>query len=318
MKKFPEATLRKILEVANLEPEDRGDYFKVLCPSCGHKEAFVYKNNRMIVCSRRNKCNYTKDVIDYAKEEGRLKKDVLKSLAPQIEKKEEVKEATKLVLPEGLSFFSDKKDGIMYRKAYNYLLSRNIPKSSIEQLGYVYDPSKEFELGIFIPFFENNELVYYILRNVDSESKLRYDNPEGIKGSEFVYNYDKIEEGGTVCITEGVFDAISIENYVGTAMLTSSISKSQISKIFDKAPAKIIYIPDNDATGKVFTDKNIFLLNRYKPPSLNTEFYVYIIKEGYKDFNEYAKENGGFIDFKYCIPYQSFKRRITIKRKAPF
>lgn len=317
MKQFPEATLRKILEVAGLDPEDRGDYFKVICPACGHKEAFVYKNNRIIVCSRRNRCNYTNDLIDYAKEEGKLRKGILKSMAPQLEKKEEIKEKTKLVIPEGLSFFSETDSGVMYNKAYNYLKSRSIPEVSINQLGYVYDTNRDFELGIFIPFFENGELVYYIIRNVDSSSKLRYDNPKGINGSEFLYNYDSMKDNGVICITEGVFDAISIENYLGTAMLTSSLNKNQASKIFDKAPSKIIYIPDNDKAGRIFIEKNVKLLIRYKPPSVNTEFYIYNIPNPYKDFNDYASKENGFIDIKECIPFSDLKKEFEIKRKSP-
>lgn len=319
MKTFPETTLRKILEVANLEPENKGDYFRVICPSCGHKEAFVYKNNRIIACSRKNKCNFIQDVIDYAKQEGKIRKEILKSLSPQVERKEEVKEKTELVIPEGLTFFSDKKDGIMYNKAYSYARSRMIPETYIQQLGYVYTPGDDLELGLFIPFFENEELVYYIVRNIDSKSKKRYENPRGINASNFLYNYDNFRENDTICITEGVIDALSVENFVGTAMLTSSLSNQQASKIFDKAPKRIIYIPDNDETGKGFINKNIKKLIRYKPPSLQTEFLIYYIPDGYKDFNEYVCDGGsGFIDIKNCINYFDLKKNIEIKRKSPF
>lgn len=317
MKTFNEATLRKILEVANLEPEDRGDYFKIFCPSCGQKEAFIYKDSRLIICSRKNKCNYSNDVIAYAKEEGKLRKDVLKSITPKVEKKEEVKEKAKLAIPEGLTFFSDATSGIMYDKAINYLRSRGVAEKLIQQMGYVYDPNRLFELGVFIPFFENGELVYYILRNVDKLSPLRYDNPRGINASSFVFNYDNIREGDTICVVEGVFDAISIQNYIGTAMLTSSMSRNQASKLFDKAPSKIIYIPDNDETGERYIDKNINMMIRYKPPSLDTEFYIYRIPSEYKDFSEYAEKGGGFIDFNDCKEYSHIKKEFTIKRKSP-
>lgn len=317
MKTFNEATLRKILEVANLDPEDRGDYFKVFCPSCGHKEAFVYKNNRVIACSRKNKCNYIKDVIAYAKEEGKLRKDIIKSLAPKLEKKEEIKEKTELTIPEGLTFFSEASGGIMYNKAISYLRNRGVPEASIQQMGYVYNPENMFELGIFIPFFENEELVYYILRNVDRSSKLRYDNPRGINATSFIFNYDNIKEGDTICITEGVFDAISIQNYVGTAMLTSSMSKDQASKIFDKAPERIIYIPDNDEAGERFIQRNMNMMIRYKPPSLDTKFFIYRIPSEFKDFSDYAESGGGFIDFNDCEEYSINRQEFKMKRKSP-
>ena len=319
MKKIPEKALYKLLEQLGLAPEDRGDYFKVVCPSCGMKEAFAYKNNSLIMCSRRNKCSHAESVIDLARKEKALKKDILKSLGETTTRKEEIKEKTELVVPEGLTFFSEgRKDGIIYKKAYDYLVKRCIDEKIINQLGYIYNPGGEIELGIFIPFFEDEELVYYIIRNIDNSSKKRYDNPHGINATQFIYNYDNIQENGVVCISEGVFDAISITNYIGTAMLTATMNKKQASKIFDKAPSKIIYIPDNDETGKRFIKKNIEMLIRYKPPSLHTEFYIYFIPEEFKDLNEMVISNGNnFIDLNNCILYSDYKRKFNFQRKSP-
>lgn len=320
MKKIPEKALYKLLEQLGLSPEDRGDYFKVVCPSCGMKEAFAYKNSSLIICSRKNRCNHSESVIDLARREKSFKKDIFKSLGEVIPKKEEVKKDAELVLPEGLSFFSDVgKEGIIANKVYNYLISRGISDYLINTLGYVYNPRKEIEIGVFIPFYENKELVYYIVRNINNKSKKRYDNPRGINANNFIFNYDNIEEGNTICITEGVFDAISISNYIGTAMLTSSLSKQQASKLYDKAPSKIIYIPDNDDAGRDFTRKNIDLLIRYKPPSIHVDYYIYTIPDEYKDLNEIAseKKDSVFIDLKDCILYSDFKKNFKFQRRSP-
>lgn len=320
MKKLPEKALLGLLEQLGLSPEDKVDYFKVVCPECGSKEAFVYKNNILIVCSRKNKCGYNGSVLELARKEKAFKKNILKDAGlSEPSKKEEIKEKAKLIIPDGLTFFSEgNPDGFIYKKAYNYLKSRNI--NNVEQLGYVYNPSSEIELGIFIPFYENEELVYYIIRNTSSSAKKRYDNPHGINAGEFMYNYDNIKFNDTFFITEGVFDALSVENYIGTAMLTSTISKKQASKFFDKAPKNIIYIPDNDEAGFKNIEKNINTLIRYKPPSLDTNFYIYYIPKEYKDLNDFSSEKGKInLNLKECILFEEYKKNksIPIKRKSP-
>lgn len=317
-KKISEKAMLMILERLGLFPEDHGEYFRIVCPSCGHKEAFAYKNTSLIACSRKNKCNFMKSVLELAKEENILKKELYKEIGQDLSKKETIKENTVLEIPDGLTFFGEgNENGLIYKKALSYLKSRKIPDKEINRLGYVYCPDRTISLGVFIPFFENEELVYYIIRNTDTESDFRYDNPKDIKSNNFVYNYDNFIEEDTVCITEGIFDAISIENFTGTAMLKSSLSPSQASKIFDKAPKRIIYIPDNDKAGRGFLKKNMEILIRYKPPSIETEFLIFNIPDPFKDFNQYSISNGGFIDLNKCDRYSDFKRSFLFKRKTP-
>jgi hypothetical protein len=308
-----ENLLKNVLENAGLDPEDKGSYFKFICPSCGHKEAYAYKDSNILLCSRRDKCNYKKDILSFIKEEGLTKKDILKDLSKKNVKEEILKVNKELILPEGLTFFYEKPEGIIAKKAFNYLKKRNISEDYIYKLGYIYNPEGRFGFSIFIPFYENNELVYFITRSL--EGGLRYNNPQGVDGRNFVLNYDNIQYKGDVFIFEGVFDALSLRKQVGTAMLTSSLSKEQVSKIYEKAPKNIILVPDNDDAGKASIKRNIDILNLYKPPSLDINFYIYnILKE--KDFNELSINNKIYeINLKDCIEYKNLRKTIFTRKK---
>jgi len=318
MKSLPENILYSVLENADLYPEDKGLYFKIKCPSCGHKEAFIYKNNFIISCSRKNKCGFSGSIEDLINNDPEIRKKIAKTKTIFLDKKEKIKETSKLIIPNNTRFFSEESKGFIYNQALSYLQKRKIHKNVINELGYVCNPNKNIKLGIFIPFFEDKKLVYYVIRNINKKSKFRFINPKEVKSSEFLFNYDKFLENETICIFEGLFDAMSIENFVGTAMLTSSLSKPQASKIFDKSPKRIIYIPDNDLAGVTSLERNINLLNYYKPPSLKTDIYIWRVPKEYKDFNEYCiKENYHEINIIDCKIFNKRKKNIIMKRKSP-
>ena len=216
---------------------------------------------------------------------------------------EYIETSAELEIPKDLKFFSQQKHGIMRRIAYSYLDRRGIPKKIINDLGYIYNQESEYNKTIFVPFYENGELVYFITRDFTNKNVIRYNNPRGLNSKKFVYNIDEIED--TVFIFEGVFDALMLENQVGTAMLSADLGKEQAVKILSKAPKNIIFVPDNDETGMNTLEKNINLFLKYKPPSLDINIFVYYIKKA-KDFGETGKNS---IDISECIIWK--KRDLT-------
>ena len=300
--KLTENIMEKILDKFGLEPEDKQDYFLVNCPACGKKEAFIYKNKEWIICSRRNKCAFTTSIWNLSKEilQG---KEIFSLFAKEygnsnlkaidfVDKSDKVEE-----LPKGLTFFAESKPGMIRNRAYNYLKNRGVSKEVINEFGYIYNPGSRFHQTIFIPFYENRRLVYFITRDYTEKNKYRYINPKTANSRYFIYNIDKIEEKGTVFIFEGVFDAISLKKQVGTAMLSDTLCKEQAIKIIDKIPSKIVFVPDNDEAGKKSLNKNIKQLLKYRPPSVKFDIYVYYIKEEAKDFNESGKD---YINIEEC------------------
>jgi hypothetical protein len=223
----------------------------------------------------------------------------------QDEKVEEKKKSTTQVLemPKGVKFFDSDELGFVGLQAKRYLEDRKI---SLSGLGYFSDIKSEYYKRIFVPFYENGELVYFIARSIIADDPMRYKNPIEINAGDYVFNIDNLRED--VFIFEGVFDALSLDfPQVGTAMLSSFIKDEQAKKIVQKNPRNIILVPDKDkktktrATilGNLIKTKNKLLEHkRYKQ---NFNFFIYNIPEGYKDFNDYKKETGnGIIHLHEC------------------
>lgn len=208
-----------------------------------------------------------------------------------------------LEMPDGVKFFDSDDLGFIGLQAKEYLEGRKI---SLNGLGYFSDIKSEYYKRIFVPFYENGELVYFIARSIVPDDPMRYKNPVGVNAGNYVFNLDNIKED--VFIFEGVFDAMSLDfPQVGTAMLSSFIKDEQARKIVQKNPRNIILVPDKDeksktrATilGNLIKTKNKLLENkRYKQ---NINFFIYNIPDGYKDFNAYKQATGsGIIHLHEC------------------
>lgn len=200
-------------------------------------------------------------------------------------------------------------------EAIRYLQTRKISPSG---LGYFPRSDVNYSGRIFIPFYENGELVYFLARSYIG-SELRYKNPAGLS-SDYVFNYDKIED--TLVIFEGTFDAMSLDNYIGTAILSNKMKEGQAKKIMGiKSVKNIIFVPDKDEsidTRKTILNNLIYnydLLNKYKKISRRINFYIYNIRDGFKDFNEYKQKTGnGNIEISDCEKFNKNKIMFDIMR----
>lgn len=239
------------------------------------------------------------DILNYLVKNYFNSNEVVKEII--VDKNEE------LELPKDLKFFRETENdsGLIIsgrKKAYNYLARRGISEEVINELGYITNSDSMYNNRIFIPFFEEEKLVYFQTRDFTNISKMRYINPKGFSSKQFVYNIDKIKD--EVVIVEGLFDAMTIDNIPATAIMSADLNLNQAKKIMFKAPKEIIIIPDNDETGNRTLTKNIELLNYVKPKSLNYSIWLYYLPNEFKDFNEYAVKSNKFeIDKSKLIRY---------------
>ena len=104
------------------------------------------------------------------------------------------------------------------------------------------------EGGIVFPLFENGKLVNCSIRRITDVGKLKYtlavpDIP--------VWNLESIKEGDEICISEGIFDMISlIENGFKAVSPSSAMwSGIQLYKLLDKKPSRVTIFCDNDRVG---------------------------------------------------------------------
>ena len=200
-------------------------------------------------------------------------------------------------------------------EAIRYLQQRRISPNG---LGYFPRSDSEYGGRIFIPFYENEGLVYFLARSYIG-SELRYKNPPGLS-TDVIFNYDNIED--TVVIFEGAFDALSLDNFPGTAILSNRLKEGQAKKLMSISSLKnIIFVPDKDEkpeTRKLILEnliKNYDLLNKYKKISRSVRFYVYDVPDGCKDFNEYKQKTGkGEIKIEDCEIFNKNKIMFDIVR----
>lgn len=230
-----------------------------------------------------------------------------------LDKKEMIRDIiskqTKVELPRGLRFFWEG-EGLFYNKAMNYMRRRGISERNISELGWICSPGSEYHNRIFIPFYEEGKIVYFIARAM-FETKLRYKNPDFLNTKDYVFNYDKIED--ELFIFEGTMDAMSLDDQVGTAILSADLGSNQLLKIMDKSPKRIIFVPDNDATGKKTLEKNIKKAVRILMESIKVKILLWQVPAPYKDFNEYSCATGNHsIDINECVPWTDMLSSITL------
>ena len=214
-----------------------------------------------------------------------------------------------LIIKDGLKLFGDgKKLGMFGKIAYNYVLERKLDDSYYPRLGYVFNSNSKFDKRVIIPFFENGKMVYFLARSVDPKNLLRYLNPGKLDSKEYVFNIDKINEEVVLC--EGVFDAMSItKDQPASCLLSADIGTKQLSKIYEKKPNTIIYVPDQDETGFKKMQKNINKIIAYCPYS-GLNIYIYNVPKGCKDLNDMKVKTGkDFILKKECVKYGDITTR---------
>jgi hypothetical protein len=214
-----------------------------------------------------------------------------------------------LIIKDGLKLFGDGKNLGMFGKiAYNYVLERKLDDSYYPRLGYVFNSKSKFDKRVIIPFFENGKMVYFLARSVDPKNLLRYLNPGKLDSKEYVFNIDKINEEVVLC--EGVFDAMSItKDQPASCLLSADIGTKQLSKIYEKKPNTIIYVPDQDETGFKKMQKNINKIIAYCPYS-GLNIYIYNVPKGCKDLNDMKVKTGkDFILKKECVKYGDITTR---------
>ena len=123
----------------------------------------------------------------------------------------------------------------------------------------------------------------YCVRNTDLSadcSNERYKK----KGIFDIYNHEALEQKGTVFITEGEFDALSLESlgYRAVALGGASNIRQLIECIKDSAEEHTFYISlDNDEAGREATAKICTYLHQ-----MNIPFKCLNLAHPYKDINE--------------------------------
>lgn len=139
---------------------------------------------------------------------------------------------------------------------------RDIAGNLVSLIGYYPDIKKY--ITIPTPFFSKDILFF----NIDNAYRLSYE-----------------EYGGIVFLVEGIFDCLSLRSIglpaIATMGSTVSLHKKEVLKLF----SKVIYIPDNDSTGRKALNRH--LKTGWQVP----ENAVGIKLRGYVDFNNVSADS---------------------------
>ena len=168
-------------------------------------------------------------------------------------------------------------DNPIKRIAYSFLRARGLLGC-----GLLLATSGKYVNRIIIPYFDNEDLVYFQARLLFNTG-MKYLNPTakeyGVRSSDILYPFDTTKD--YVVITEGPIDAITLQRcgFNATSLQGSNLSRTQLDALGGRT---LIFSFDNDEAGRSGLDKAeraIKLCNR------GDIYYAFPDKE-YKDWNE--------------------------------
>lgn len=117
---------------------------------------------------------------------------------------------------------------------------------------FYWSPAPGYSDRVILPYFYQGKIVGSTARKI-TNGKPKYISDQH---PHFVYNVDnQVEERKYILVTEGQFDALSID---GVALLTNDISE-QHSRLINSIGKEVIVIPDQDKPGIAVVDRAVEL-----------------------------------------------------------
>ncbi|ADQ41034.1 DnaB domain protein helicase domain protein [Caldicellulosiruptor acetigenus I77R1B] len=269
-----------------LSLQKEGNSYKAICPFHADKNpSFSIKpSEQFFHCFG---CGVSGDVITFAMKYHNVDfKEAVKMLAEEIGLSIDDKQAENNTQDKKLSL-----DQIVayvemcsqYAKLTNYFADRGISPDIIKKYKLGYDVENN---TVILPIVQEGQIVSYVRRNLD-ENKTRYEFPKGHKAIPFNLDILKDDLQTNVFITEGIFDALTIEAAIGqpAIALNGCENQKEFLQVLNqiKPKGKKFYILfDNDEAG-CKAAKQLF-------DKMKNQYEVAICKwEGapYKDINEF-------------------------------
>ncbi len=236
-----------------------------------------------------DKCSF-EDALEILDSPNHRIEDLEKQVQEIFQKKEEKKfieiNKTKIEFPPGCYFFEDLPSNNYFKKnAEEYLSKRKIKTEKL-----MICVSGQYKNRIIIPYYnKNGDLIYYNGRYV-GDNKLRYLGPPkelGIGKGDVLYVPEWPEEGQKIYLTEGEFDAMSLNQcgFYSAAFGGKNLSDAQIRIISSYVPVLCL---DADKAGAEALPKMGDALLRM---GFDEIFYVRASKE-HKDWNSMYQNDG--------------------------
>lgn len=277
--------------------------FIARCPFCGDSKKSLkkrrfhlkYINNESIVFNCFN-CGASGSFIDlYAHINGidskqawrKLRGNSLDSLKQTLKKEKKVEQKKEVIYSEFSEILKDcislhdDIDGILKKKYYDILEDFYIKRKISKNIDLYIAYRGQWKNRIIIPIYDGKKMIYFQGRAINNEILPKYKNPVSEK-SNIIYNKNNFKKDKYIVITEGILDALSIENQ-STVCLGASISDDFLKLIFSYTKKGVIIALDNDGTG-IRSTRTIMDNSAYK-----NQLRYFIMPKEYKhikDLNE--------------------------------
>ncbi|MED4869805.1 MULTISPECIES: DnaB-like helicase C-terminal domain-containing protein [Geobacillus] len=201
-----------------------------------------------------------------------------------------------------------------------------------EELSTLQKNLKYEQYKYIIPCINEKGVAEYFLLRIDNEAKKDPKNKDLMKSLNlpgrpiqfFNWRYVASDEK-VIFVTEGAFDALSIEEvgYPSMALNSATHSRRFIECVARHQTALnrlFVFMPDNDEAGKKMGEGVQELALQYGVNAL-----VVYLPEGYKDANEFLLKNRGefekFIEMVYeraHAQYLKMQMMLSVSKKLPF
>ena len=252
--------LYSILSRYHLEPADKGNYYVVKCPVCGHKEAYIYKpeystSERLFIkCNREKNCGEVTGIFDLIlQEEGLTPLEGYKFLAELVGVDPELSESTERefkkreVIKEAYELFKESLFSREGQETLEYLKGKR---------GYTEEEIKRAGLGHYPG---RDRLFKYLTSKGYSKEEI----------NEFYHSITHFEGTHTLILPY----------YDGGGVLTGFIARSLLPEDKLKEEKKGKYLVSRRAErGKVF-----YNIHRWRPETPEKKRLPLIVVEGYID-----------------------------------
>lgn len=238
-------TLNRADALQELNPQERGRYISLTCPSCQQKTAYIYQQGYYIYCNRLNNCGYVNGLVEYITErDGVSEEDAIRTLAeitnikiPELNEEEKI-EYNELRAKQRLykDILAIAKYGIWLETSKairTYLNERGytdseilsmdfgvLPiisklKETLKEKGHAYLLVEE-SLSTFSPSHPLLIPVYsplgivdgFIARAIDPNTTPKYLYSRGLERGAYFFNFNESKREETLIVVEGIIDAL--------------------------------------------------------------------------------------------------------------
>lgn len=225
------------------------------CPSCGREQKFgvsIQKNRtNCFVCGYNEKPFWVMlklEGFSLYTEGVKFLSDVDSTEVSFDEKPLIEKQVKHIILPESFKniLFGDSFYSMLARR---YVRRRGFNIDNVSLKGWGYCTKGNYAGYLIIPFYANNELIYFNARRI-IESGPKFNNPDtenfNIGKNQIIYNLDALKLYNRVYIVESAMNAETLGNKA-LAIGGKSISQWQLSQFLKSQVKEFVIILDSDA-----------------------------------------------------------------------